>query len=129
MAWVMNRILIAEDEARLAAFLEKGLRQYGYETIVAEDGCQALTVTQTEEIKLLLLDLGLPIKDGWAVLEELRSQGETFPIIVVTAFSDDKSRAVALAAGATDYVTKPFRFSDLLEKVKTYTSQAEIGIH
>lgn len=129
MAWVMNRILIAEDEARLAAFLEKGLRQYGYETIVAEDGCQALAVTQTEEIKLLLLDLGLPIKDGWAVLEELRSQGEKFPIIVVTAFSDDKSRAVALAAGATDYMTKPFRFSDLLAKVQAYLSKEEIGIH
>jgi two-component system, OmpR family, copper resistance phosphate regulon response regulator CusR len=129
MAWAMNQILIAEDETRLAAFLEKGLRQYGYETIVAEDGCQALAVTQTEEIKLLLLDLGLPIKDGWAVLKELRSQGEQFPIIVVTAFSDDKSRAVALAAGATDYVTKPFRFSDLLTKIQTYISKEAISIH
>jgi two-component system, OmpR family, copper resistance phosphate regulon response regulator CusR len=129
MAWAMNQILIAEDETRLAAFLEKGLRQYGYETIVAEDGCQALAVTQTEEIKLLLLDLGLPIKDGWAVLKELRSQGEQFPIIVVTAFSDDKSRAVALAAGATDYVTKPFRFSDLLAKIQTYISKEAISIH
>ncbi|MCG9891363.1 MAG: response regulator [Thermosynechococcaceae cyanobacterium MS004] len=105
MANVMNQILIAEDESRLAAFVEKGLRQYGYETIVAEDGCQALAITQTEEIKLLLLDLGLPIKDGWTVLKELRSQGKQFPIIVITAFSDDKSRAVALAAGATDYRT------------------------
>jgi DNA-binding response OmpR family regulator len=129
MANVMNQILIAEDESRLAAFVEKGLRQYGYETIVAEDGCQALAITQTEEIKLLLLDLGLPIKDGWTVLKELRSQGKQFPIIVITAFSDDKSRAVALAAGATDYMTKPFRFSDLLEKVKAYLSQANMGLN
>lgn len=125
----MNRILIAEDESRLAAFLEKGLRQYGYETIVAEDGCQALTVTQTENIKLLLLDLGLPIKDGWTVLKELRSQGERFPIIVITAFSDDRSRALALAAGATDYMIKPFRFSDLLEKIKAYLSQTSVGLN
>jgi DNA-binding response OmpR family regulator len=118
----MNRILIAEDEARLAAFLEKGLRRNGYTTVVADDGCKALTMTQTEDVKLLLLDLGLPIKDGWAVLRELRGQGEVLPIIVVTAFSDEQSRASAIAAGATDYVTKPFRFSDLLEKIQTYLS-------
>lgn len=120
MALVMNRILIAEDEARLAAFLEKGLQQNGYTTVVAEDGWQVLAMTQSEDIQLLLLDLGLPLKDGWAVLRELRSQGKQFPIIVVTAFSDEANRAVVMSYGATDYVTKPFRFSDLLAKVKAY---------
>jgi two-component system, OmpR family, copper resistance phosphate regulon response regulator CusR len=64
--------------------------------------------------------LGLPIKDGWAVLKEIRSQKEKFPIIVVTALNDERNRAAALASGANDYVTKPFRFNDLLEKVKLY---------
>lgn len=123
MACVMNRILIAEDETRLAAFLEKGLRQYGYETVVAEDGSQALAAVQTEDIKLLLLDLGLPVKDGWAVLEELRSEGRKIPVIVLTAIDDHKSRKVALDAGAKEYMTKPFRFSDLLEKVQIYTQK------
>jgi two-component system, OmpR family, copper resistance phosphate regulon response regulator CusR len=116
----MNRILIAEDEARLAAFLEKGLKRNGYATVIAEDGHQAVELSQAENVHLLLLDLGLPVKDGWAVLKELRSQGENFPIIVVTALSDDRSRARALASGATDFVTKPFRFSDLLNKVRSY---------
>jgi DNA-binding response OmpR family regulator len=116
----MNRILIAEDEARLAAFLEKGLNKNGYTTMVAEDGHQAMELSQAEQVHLLLLDLGLPVKDGWTVLKELRRQGEAFPIIVVTALNDDHSRARALAAGATDFVTKPFRFSDLLSKVRSY---------
>jgi DNA-binding response OmpR family regulator len=116
----MNRILIAEDEARLAAFLEKGLNQNGYITVVAEDGHQAIELSQAEKVHLLLLDLGLPVKDGWTVLKELRRQGEVFPIIVVTALNDDQSRARALASGATDFVTKPFRFSDLLRKVRSY---------
>ncbi len=116
----MNRILIAEDEARLAAFIEKGLRKSGFNPVVASDGQEALQKVTQEEFKLLLLDLGLPIKDGWAVLQELRSQGEDLPIIVVTALTDESNRTTALNLGANDYVTKPFKFSDLLEKVKSY---------
>jgi two-component system, OmpR family, copper resistance phosphate regulon response regulator CusR len=116
----MIRILIAEDEARLAAFLEKGLRKYGFITTVAEDGQQAILMTQTEDFQLILLDLGLPIKDGWSVLRELRSRGETPPIIVVTAQTDVGNRAAALNAGADDFVAKPFRFNDLLDKVRSH---------
>jgi two-component system, OmpR family, copper resistance phosphate regulon response regulator CusR len=119
----MNRILIAEDEERLAAFIEKGLRKYGFTTDVAVDGEQALEKALNDEFELLLLDLGLPITDGWTVLKKLRAQGEQFPIIIVTALSDDRNRAVALHLGANDYVTKPFKFSDLIEKVKLHLDQ------
>jgi two-component system, OmpR family, copper resistance phosphate regulon response regulator CusR len=113
----MNRILIAEDETRLAAFIAKGLQKSGFKTAIAEDGQQAVEMAKREEYELLLLDLGLPLKDGWAVLKELRQMGKKLPIIIVTA-TDERNRTVALASGANDYLTKPFRFNDLLQKVR-----------
>ncbi len=114
---VMYHILIVEDEVRLAAFIEKGLRKQGFSTRVAVDGQQAVDFASTHDFSVLLLDLGLPIKDGWSVLRELRQQGRKMPIIVITALNSD-NRQTALAAGANDYLTKPFRFNDLLEKIK-----------
>ncbi|AFZ01790.1 response regulator transcription factor [Calothrix sp. PCC 6303] len=118
----MNRILIAEDEERLAAFMEKGFRKNGLMTVVASDGEETLQKLSDEVFEILLLDLGLPIKDGWTVLQELRSQGKDLPIIVVTALSDARNRTTALKLGANDYLTKPFKFSELLEKVQSYLS-------
>jgi two-component system, OmpR family, copper resistance phosphate regulon response regulator CusR len=115
----MPCILIAEDEARVAAFIEKGLRKYGFTTVVAEDGQQAIQMMQAEEIELLLLDLGLPIMDGWSVLRELRSQGQALPIIIVTAQNND-NKVEAFAQGATDFICKPFHFSELLDKVRSH---------
>ena len=113
-------ILIAEDEDRLAAFVEKGLKKSGFETILAVDGVQALEAIEQQPVDLLLLDLGLPIKDGWAVLRETRAQNPDLPIIVVTAMTDDRDRQQVLQLGANDYLPKPFKFSDLLAKVKLY---------
>jgi two-component system, OmpR family, copper resistance phosphate regulon response regulator CusR len=121
----MNRILIAEDEARLAAFVEKGLKKNGFSTAWAEDGQQALDMTIEEEFDLLLLDLGLPLKDGLDVLRELRAKGDNLPTIVVTAVTDDKKRQEILALGANDFIAKPFRFSDLLDKVRSRLSANE----
>jgi two-component system, OmpR family, copper resistance phosphate regulon response regulator CusR len=116
----MHRILIVEDEARVSAFLEKGLRKHGFMTMVAKDGNQAIQITQNENVQLLLLDLGLPIKDGYSVLCELREQGNILPIIVITAQDNERSKATALACGASDFVAKPFHFYQLLEKVRSY---------
>jgi two-component system, OmpR family, response regulator QseB len=114
----MNRILIAEDEPRIASFLEKGLRANGFTTTVVEDGNAAMSLVQNEEFDLLILDLGLPGKDGWAVLEELRGQGQQLPVIVLTARDDVRDTVAALEAGANDYITKPFRFEELLARVR-----------
>ena len=114
----MNRILIAEDEPRIAAFLEKGLRANGFTTTVVEEGDDAIALVQTGEFDLLILDLGIPGKDGWAVLEELRGQGEQLPIIILTARDDLKDTVTALEGGANDYITKPFRFEELLARVR-----------
>jgi two-component system, OmpR family, copper resistance phosphate regulon response regulator CusR len=124
----MNCILIAEDETRIAAFLEKGLQKQGFKTILAEDGLQALHLVSHEKIDLLLLDLGLPLKSGWEVLEELRDRQQNFPIIIMTAFSDEKNRLNTMYKGANDYLTKPFKFQDLLERVESALAAKQSAI-
>lgn len=114
----MNRILIAEDEPRFAAFLEKGLRANGFTTAVAKDGYEAVEMVDHSKFDLLILDLGLPGKDGWQVLEELRNQGEWLPIIILTARDLVSDKVAGLEGGADDYLTKPFRFEELLARVR-----------
>jgi DNA-binding response OmpR family regulator len=114
----MNRILIAEDEPRIVAFLEKGLRSHGFVTATASDGQAACQMASSKEFDLLILDLGLPVKDGWAVLEELRGRGEQLPIIILTAHDSVYDTVAGLERGADDYVTKPFRFEELLARVR-----------
>lgn len=113
----MYRILIAEDEPRIAAFLEKGLQRYGFETAIVSNGNDVFPDIQRDRFDLLLLDLGLPGKDGWAVLDELRHSGTTLPIVIVTAREGEANRAESLKRGASDYIMKPFRFHELLSKV------------
>lgn len=114
----MHRILIAEDQARIASFIEKGLRSHGYTTAVASDAAQALQLTQGCEFDLLILDLGLPGKDGLEVLEELRGQGQQIPIIILTARDDIQTKIAGFEGGADDYMPKPFRFEELLARVR-----------
>lgn len=119
----MNRILIAEDESRIASFIEKGLRKNGFITAVAEDGNQAVSMAETGDFDLLLLDIGLPGKDGWAVLKSLRSQGKQLPVIIVSARDEVKDKVIGRVSGANDYVTKPFQFRELLVRVCTQLDQ------
>jgi DNA-binding response OmpR family regulator len=114
----VNRILIAEDEPRLASFLEKGLRANGFVTTVAEDGPKASLLARDDEFDLLVLDLGLPGKDGTEVLRELRRAGQRMPVIILTARDDVSDKVSGLEGGADDYVTKPFRFEELLARVR-----------
>jgi DNA-binding response OmpR family regulator len=114
----VNRILIAEDEPRLASFLEKGLRSNGFVTSVARDGAQASLMARDDEFDLLVLDLGLPAKDGSEVLRELRASGQRMPVIILTARDDVSDKVGGLEGGADDYVTKPFRFEELLARVR-----------
>jgi len=114
----MNRILIAEDEPRIAAFIEKGLRSHGFITAVASDAQSATNMALSSSFDLMILDLGLPGKDGLDVLEEVRGQGENFPVIILTARDDIQDKVAGFEAGADDYVTKPFRFEELLLRVK-----------
>jgi DNA-binding response OmpR family regulator len=114
----MTTILIAEDESRIAAFIEKGLRANGFTTEVAGDAQSALNLIHNYQFDLMVLDLGLPGKDGLQVLEELRGQGASLPIIILTARDDLDDKVTALEGGADDYITKPFRFEELLARVR-----------
>jgi DNA-binding response OmpR family regulator len=114
----VNRILIAEDEPRLASFLEKGLRSNGFVTTRAEDGARASLLARDDDFDLLVLDLGLPGKDGTDVLRDLRATGQRMPVIILTARDDVSDKVGGLEGGADDYVTKPFRFEELLARVR-----------
>ncbi len=114
----MARILIAEDEARLAAFLEKGLRSSGFTTTVVGDGVAASAMADAADFDLLLLDLGLPRKDGLEVLRDLRADGSSLPVIVLTARDDTGDRIAGLEAGADDYIGKPFHFDELVARIR-----------
>jgi DNA-binding response OmpR family regulator len=113
----MHRILIAEDEVRIAAFIEKGLRKNGFSTAIVSNGNDVLAKLEGEEFDLLLLDLGLPGKDGLTVLRELRRSMQKLPVIIVTARDGESDRLESIEQGANDYLAKPFRFNDLLDKV------------
>lgn len=114
----MSRILIAEDESRIAAFIEKGLRSHGFLTAVAADAREALLMARDGEFDLMILDLGLPGKDGLQILEELRGQGEALPIIILSGRDDIQSKVAGFEGGADDYLTKPFRFEELLVRLR-----------
>jgi DNA-binding response OmpR family regulator len=114
----VNRILIVEDEARLASFLEKGLRASGYATTVIGDGMTVGAVANDEDFDLMILDLGLPGKDGLTVLRELRGAGTRLPVIVLTARGDPHDRVLGLEVGADDYLAKPFHFEELVARVR-----------
>lgn len=114
----MARILIAEDEPGIASFLEKGLKAAGYTTLVVEDGLTAVHAARDEDFDLVILDLGLPRRDGHEVLAEIRGRGERLPVIILTARTGVTDTVAGLEGGADDYVTKPFRFEELLARVK-----------
>lgn len=114
----MASILIAEDEARIAAFVEKGLTSSGFSTRVAATGPEALDLALTDEFDLLVLDIGLPGMDGFEVLSQLRGQGSTMPVIILTARAGGADTVAGLEGGADDYMAKPFRFDELLARVR-----------
>ena len=114
----MKRVLIVEDEVRFAEFLERGLRANGFAATTAPTGDAARSLLRHDEFDLVLLDLGLPDVDGLDLLGELRRSGVRLPIIILTAREDVTDKIGGLDAGASDYVTKPFSFDELLARLR-----------
>ncbi|AFZ01083.1 response regulator transcription factor [Calothrix sp. PCC 6303] len=115
----MSRILIAEDEERIAAFIEKGLINNGFQVAIADNGEAALQMLEDDAFDLLLLDMQLPIKSGWIVLEKLQAQKKYIPIIIISAYFDAREVINKLPnQNIIDYVAKPFRFADLLMRIQ-----------
>jgi DNA-binding response OmpR family regulator len=114
----VNRILIIEDESRIASFLEKGLKANGFVTSVAADARDGLGQARSGGFDLVILDLGLPDRDGMEVLRDLRETDARTPVIILTARDGVADTVGGLESGADDYVPKPFRFEELLARVR-----------
>ncbi len=112
-------ILLIEDEEKMAAFLEKGLREAGYEIEIARDGAAGLELALTKRFDLLLVDVMLPKKDGWSVVAEARQGGVRTPILFLTARDSVPDRVKGFELGGDDYLVKPFAFSELLARVRS----------
>lgn len=113
-----GRILIAEDEARIAALVERGLRANGFTTTTIGDGDGALSFARSGGFDLLILDIGLPGIDGLTVLRRLREERSDLPVIILTARDSVRDTVAGLDGGADDYMTKPFSFEELLARVR-----------
>jgi DNA-binding response OmpR family regulator len=114
----VSRILIAEDERRIASFLEKGLAANGYTTEVVRTGEDVIQLARRKSFDLLILDIGLPHKDGFEVLRQLRAERIDLRVLILTARDDPADTVEGLDSGADDYVTKPFRFDELLARIR-----------
>jgi two-component system copper resistance phosphate regulon response regulator CusR len=114
----MARILIAEDEPRIATFLEKGLKANGFTTVTVEDGRSVIALARDSQFDVLVLDLGLPLVDGMEALRAIRARGERLPVVILTARDRVEDTVAGLDSGADDYVTKPFRFDELLARIR-----------
>jgi DNA-binding response OmpR family regulator len=112
------RILLVEDEPRMANVIAKGLREQSYAVDVAADGEEALYQTSINDYDLILLDVLLPRRDGFEVCRELRARGDTTPILMLTARATIDDRVTGFDAGADDYLTKPFSFRELSARVR-----------
>src|SRR5581483_4942294 len=112
------RLLLVEDEPRLAGFVAKGLREQSYAVDVATDGDQALYHARENDYDLVILDVMLPCRDGYGVCRELRATGLRLPILMLTARDAVDDRVRGLDAGADDYLTKPFDFKELLARLR-----------
>jgi DNA-binding response OmpR family regulator len=112
------RILVVEDDKKVASFLEKGLREEGYAVDVAPDGDEGLVMAHVHDYDLLLLDVMLPGRSGLEVVRELRAKERQVPVLMLTARDASEDVVMGLDAGADDYLTKPFEFDELLARVR-----------
>ena len=112
------RVLLVEDEPRMASVIAKGLREHTYAVDIAIDGNAALYQVSINDYDLIILDVLLPGRDGFAVCREIRGRGNSTPVLMLTARAAIDDRVEGFEAGADDYLTKPFSFRELLARVK-----------
>jgi len=112
------RILVVEDEKKVASFIKKGLQQEGYAADTVYDGQEAIQNATAFDYDLVILDLMLPTRSGLDVLREIRSKKTTLPVLVLTAKGAIEDKVAGLDAGADDYLIKPFAFADLSARIR-----------
>jgi len=121
----MTRILIVEDEERIASFLVKGLRSHGFATEVVGTGEEGLAQARSGDFGLVVLDIGLPDRDGFSVLAELRRHDTVLPVVILTARDNVADTVAGFEGGANDYITKPFKFEELLVRIRARLHDSE----
>ncbi|MBN1794029.1 MAG: response regulator transcription factor [Candidatus Omnitrophica bacterium] len=112
------RILLIEDEKKIAAFIERGLKEENYTVDTVPDGEQGLFLAEVNPYDLIILDLMLPDKDGLVICKELRNKNINTPLLMLTAKGTTRDKVSGLNAGADDYLTKPFAFEELLARIR-----------
>lgn len=112
------KILVVEDEIKLAMSLKKGLEEYGFQTSVALDGAAARKAIEFSEVNLIILDVNLPDTNGYELCRDIRARHNQVPIIMLTALGTIENKLSGFDAGADDYVLKPFEFSELLARIQ-----------
>ena len=120
------RILLVEDESRVAGFIAKGLREQSYAVDIARDGGEALYQAAVNDYDLVILDVLVPVKDGHTVCRELRASGFRTPILMLTARDAVDDRVCGLDSGADDYLTKPFDFKELLARMRALLRRSSV---
>jgi len=119
------KILVVEDEKKVAGFIKRGLEEDDYTVSVVHDGVEGLKQALTGEYSLVILDLMIPKKDGLAVIKELRESGSLVPVLMLTARGTTEDIVSGLDAGSDDYLTKPFAFAELLARVRALLRRSE----
>ena len=122
------KILVIEDEKRIADNIKKGLEFKAYTVDVQYDGQNGFEIASTEHYDLIILDINLPGKDGLTICRQLRDEGNSVPIIMLTARTQIEDKVIGLEIGADDYLTKPFAFEELLARIKALTRRPKTNI-
>ena len=112
------RILLVEDEKKIAEFIKNGLKEQAYNIDIAEDGIKGQDLAAMNEYDLIILDILLPKQDGWTTCENIRKDGIKTPILMLTSKSETEDKVKGLNLGADDYLTKPFEFKEFLARVR-----------
>jgi two-component system copper resistance phosphate regulon response regulator CusR len=120
------KILIVEDEPKTGDYLKQGLTESGFVVDLVRDGTDGLHAAMTEPYDLVVLDVMLPGRDGWSVLQAIRRAGRDMPVLFLTARDQIEDRVKGLELGADDYLVKPFAFSELLARVRTLLRRGKV---
>ena len=117
------KILIIEDEPQVVEFLKKGLTEKGYETVVAYDGQMGERLASKGEFDFIILDVILPVLNGYELCKRIREKGLQVPVLMLTALGTTDDKVTGFDAGADDYLVKPFEFAELLSRIKALTKR------
>ena len=121
------KVLIIEDEKKVAAFIKKGLEELSYQTEIAFDGLSGVQMAVSNDFDVIILDINLPLLNGFKVCEEIRKTHQNIPILMLTALSSTDDKLMGFDSGTDDYLAKPFEFKELIARIKSLTKRS-IGL-